>query len=420
MSDRIVECRLCGFGPLTLLYSFGPQPVAGYLVKSAELARSQPKRTLALGLCSRCGHCQQAHDNARDLLSERVYAQYQATYSASTGVSQYLRGFLDRALAAARAAPGDLVIEIGSNDGHVLEELRNRGLRPLGVEPAKPLCELSRERGLDVVNDFLSAPLARRIRADVGQARVVVTRHTLEHAYEPLDFLLAIRELLAPDGLAAIEVPSLLLQLMNGHFEAMTFQHVSFFSAQSMLEALRLASLEAVDIAHAGMDGGSIVVYARPLADAATLSPRIQSFCAIEKAAGIGTPLGSAAFFERLERMRATASGVFGAFRSAGLVVAGYGAGSKGQSLVNILGLDPSTLPFIMDDVPENARSFVPAAAIEVVGSLDPRRDSVDIAFITAPTHWREIRRKDSERRRSPIRYLVTVPDLHLVPDTDG
>src|SRR5262245_11130579 len=114
-------------------------PVAGYLERDEESARRAPRFPLCLAICARCGLVQQASNAATTTLVDKVYANYQATYSASHKVSAYMGSFLDQVLSQTSCEPNDYVIEIGSNDGRVLRALRDRGVKPVGFDPAANL-----------------------------------------------------------------------------------------------------------------------------------------------------------------------------------------------------------------------------------------------------------------------------------------
>src|SRR5688572_6481096 len=149
MSNRVrppVACRICRSDEsMVTLFRFGDMPVAGYLETDEKASLTAPRFPLALAQCRDCGLVQQAHSEAESFLVERVYSQYQPTYSMSTHVSAYTESFIDRAMARGETKAGETAVEIGSNDGRVLEALATRGLRAVGFEPALNLNASARE-----------------------------------------------------------------------------------------------------------------------------------------------------------------------------------------------------------------------------------------------------------------------------------
>ena len=99
-------------------------------------ASKAPRFNNAIAICKSCGLVQQANNDSKEFLIDKVYKNYQPTYSVSSNVRIYLESFLDKAIAKAPTEPNAKVIEIGSNDGGFLEILKKRGYRPVGFDPA--------------------------------------------------------------------------------------------------------------------------------------------------------------------------------------------------------------------------------------------------------------------------------------------
>lgn len=414
--SRICRCRICQQADMIEpLHSFGPQPVAGYLDETANAARAAPRFPLQIMICTRCGLVQQSNDEAQALLLSKVYAQYQPTYSMSATVRDYIEKFIDHSLAMAAARPGDLTVEIGSNDGGMLSLLNARKMRALGVEPSKDLCSATRARGLLVENGYFGGSFSDNLAKIHGSAKLILTRHTLEHAFDPLDFLRGISGLLAADGLAVIEVPYVGLQMQNNQFQSLTFQHITHFSLISLSSALRAAGLTLIDARFVNMDGGSVVAFAskgkgapaRFIADGVTL----------ERAVYMDQPRGHSDYFASVGHIIETTRSHVVKISKSGASVGAYGAGSKGQALLNMLSLDVPLIDFVIDDTPGYAGRFIPGTGIPVIAGTDPIAENCDTVLVTAPTHVHEIVAKERQRLGRHARFLATTPSLHYVTE---
>lgn len=409
------KCRLCGDSAAPqVLHRFGSIPVSGYLEADKAVAHEAPRFELDIALCSACGLVQQASDAARAILVERVYSQYQPTYAMSSGVAAYMEFFLNEAVGRARATRSDTVVEIGSNDGSVLAMIAARGFNGIGFEPSSTLNSTARRRGATVVEDYFGTKAAVAFLESHPKPRLVISRHTLEHAFQPLDFLRGIAQLLDTGGIAAIEVPYLRLQLMNNQFPSMTFQHVSFFTVSSMKRALDQAGLKLIDVIFVNMDGGSMIAFATAN-ESRRGSDVTQAVLELEGMLQLDRPAGYERFFARVAEQRTQFHQHLQYLASRGHAALGYGAGSKGQAMVNMLGCSSEELPFVIDDVPGNAGRFIPGPAIPIIASDDERIRSAQYILITAPTHMAEIVAKERERLGSRVRFLSIVPEFHYV-----
>jgi SAM-dependent methyltransferase len=332
----------------------------------------------------------------------------------SQRVTTYLENLLSSAIEKSAAQAGDIALEIGSNDGSFLDLLRSHGFRPVGFEPSSDLCRLARDRSLEVMQEYFGAGTAKKFVERFGPANLLITRHTLEHAFDPIDFLQGIEVALSPKGLAVIEVPYLRLQMINNQFQSMTFQHVSFFTAVSLARALRNSGLDLIDISFVDMDGGSLVAYVSK-SERRPAERLLEPILQFERVMQLDSPEGYSVFFTRVDRLREHARIHMEFLVETGLRVRAYGAGSKGHALLNMLGLDATHLAFVIDDVPHNLGRYVPGTGTQVISSADPRTMDSDVILITAPTHIDEIIRKERPRLGARTRFLATTPDFHYL-----
>jgi SAM-dependent methyltransferase len=380
--------------------------VAGYLDDNREVARCAPRFENAIGMCGTCHLVQQMNDDAKPMLSERVYAAYQRTYSMSKRVSSYLEGFIADALCVAGAVAGDSVIEIGSNDGSLLHLVANGGYRAFGFDPSAADDE---SECVQVVRDFFTAETAASFADRKGAVKLVVSRHTLEHAFDPLDFFHGVRMVLSAGGCALVEVPYVVHQMMNNQFQSFTFQHVSFFSVHSMVAIASRAGLSVEDVRFVEMDGGSMVVTLRRVEDQSHVASATRSLLSLERTLGYGTPDPYADYFRTFARERTRIHEVLDTMIDKGTSVVGYGAGSKGQAMVNMLELGPDRLIGVIDDTPGAAGKFVPGTALPVISRNEVAINEGTCIFVTAPTHAKEIVARQRQECNGPV-YLGTTP----------
>ncbi|WP_316168989.1 MULTISPECIES: class I SAM-dependent methyltransferase [unclassified Bradyrhizobium] len=145
--------------------------------------------------------------------------------------------------------PGDLVLEVGANDGTFLRELRSRGYQNLlGIEPSTQLAEFSRQSGLEILNSYFDRRLAAEIRATRGPVQAVICRHTLEHVPDIFEFTRATADVLADDGVSLIEVPDADWVVTNLFAHEIWDEHITYFRAQSLRRLLENCGLRPIEL----------------------------------------------------------------------------------------------------------------------------------------------------------------------------
>jgi len=403
------SCVICGSANSNQIIDFGMQPVAGYLVISRAEADTQPTFKSALTRCEKCGHVQQEGNDFYETLVDKVYNNYRPTYSMSKGVGEYMHKFLDRALALNNLEEkNSIVLEIGSNDGSMFEKILERGFRAAGIDPSANT-DLQSDNVI-VVKRFFSAQTAREFVDLHGGVRLIYSRHTLEHVFDPVDFMVGIGITLDDDGLAVIEVPYLPTQIRDSQYGAMTFQHISYFTVSSLKYLADRTGLEIVDIAFSKMDGGSIIAAFKKRM-AVSNYPLLDYMTEFERVSGSISYKDLSSQFTQLSNTIKMSRDYLTHLASGGTEIYGYGAGAKGQSLLNQMGLGSDVIKYVIDDTPGSSGMFIPGMGAEVVANSKINPMEVDVIFITAPTHVAEIINKE-RNRFSGKPFLATSPNF--------
>lgn len=403
------SCVICDSASSNQVIDFGMQPVAGYLVNSRAESSIQPTFKNSLVRCEKCGHVQQEGSDFYETLVEKVYNNYRPTYSMSKHVGEYMNKFLDRALALKKLEEkNSIVLEIGSNDGSMFEKILERGFRAAGIDPSANT-DMQRDNVI-VMKQFFSASVARDFVGLYGAVKLVYSRHTLEHVFDPVDFMVGIGLVLDNDGLAVIEVPYLPTQIRDCHCSAMTFQHISFFTVSTLRYLAGIAGLEIADIAFSKMDGGSVIVSFKKSGTTSDYS-LLDHITEFESVTGNISYQGLSEQFLHLSNSIRLSREYLERLALGGAKIFGYGAGAKGQSLLNQLGVDTDVIKYVIDDTPGSDGMFIPGMGAEVIANARVIPSAVDVVFITAPTHIDEIINKE-RIRFSGKPFLATSPNF--------
>jgi SAM-dependent methyltransferase len=228
-------CPCCDASQFEGLLDFGRVPVSGFFrADPTEPLISVP---LALELCGSCGMVRQRRSAAeRDYsdLTRPTARQFPAYWDELISTLKWLGVGTD-----------ELILEIGCNDGSLLERLRAAGFRRLlGVEPSHRLAESGCRRGLIVVNDYFGPEIVASLVAVHGPARAVICRHTLEHVPDPLGFLRALRDCLdARCGAALIEVPDSAVIPEQMNLYEFWDEHLYYFGAENLVRLVERAGM---------------------------------------------------------------------------------------------------------------------------------------------------------------------------------
>lgn len=232
----MTQCPACSGFAFDDLVDFGTIPKSGIYLKSPT--EDFPRIHHAFEFCAVCGLIRQKN-------IETASHDYTLVPRATTRQFPKYIDAIIASLPSHGVSNSDLIIEIGSNDGGFLARLAAGGFsRILGIEPSIQCAELSLAQGHQVIVKHWDEATAATVLNSHGPARAVVCRHTLEHVPRPLEFLEAIRSILAPRGIAFIEVPDArpITHDLRGH--ELWDEHFHIFTPANLALIMRRAGFD--------------------------------------------------------------------------------------------------------------------------------------------------------------------------------
>jgi SAM-dependent methyltransferase len=362
-ADTVVppRCRFCGEALERTFVDLGMSPLCESYVPGDRLEEMEPFFPLHVRVCARCHLVQlPAYVPPDDIFSEYAYFS-----SYSTSWVEHARRYVDTAVERLGLSEGSFVVELASNDGYLLQHFADTPIRILGIEPARNVAEVARERGIPTLSEFFGVDLARRIVADEGQADLVVGNNVIAHVPDLNDFVAGVKVLLAPAGTATFEFPHLLRLIEELQYDTIYHEHFSYFSFETMVAVLRAHGLEVYDVEELRTHGGSLRVWAAH-SDTQTASPAVAELLERETAAGLRSPEVHDAFAESVKESKRMLLELLIRLRREGKQVVGYGAPGKGNTLLNYCGIRSDFLDYTVDRNPYKHGRYLPGTHIPI------------------------------------------------------
>ncbi|OZM71887.1 SAM-dependent methyltransferase [Amycolatopsis antarctica] len=402
---RVDHCRVCDADDWIEVISFGSHPLANGFQPPAD-SYEETAYPLDVIVCRRCRLMSIRHV----IDPEVLFGHYVYLTSDSAQITGHMRHVAEVAAERSGMAPGDLVVELGSNIGTQLGIFQEAGMRAVGVDPARNLAEVANRNGVPTFATFFGAEVALRIEEEHGRAKFVLGRQCFAHIDDVQGVLDGVNAVIAPDGVLAIEVPYLLDLLDDNQFDTIFHEHLSYYSLSTLTTLFARKGLRVIDVERAPVHGGSIIVFATPESSPHGVRPSVAELRALETTRGIGTDAPYLAFAERTERaigrIRSTVRELVGE----GKRVAGYGAPSKGCALLQFCGLTAADIDFCTDTTVRKQGTVTPGTHIPVLSPADARRDPPDYYLLLAWNYAEEILAKESEFLRAGGGFIVPIP----------
>jgi SAM-dependent methyltransferase len=407
------QCRACG-APLERVFAdLGCSPLANSYLEPADLNRPEAFYPLRALVCARCLLVQLDEYEP----PEKIFSDYAYFSSYSTTWLQHAENFADAAISRFGLNEKNLVVEVASNDGYLLQYFSGRGVPVLGIEPAANVAAAAQAKRIPTRVAFFGRQLAEELRAEGLRADLLVGNNVLAHVPDLNDFVAGLTRLLAPTGTLVLEFPHLLHLVEDVQFDTIYHEHFSYFSFLSASAALERHSLVVFDVEELPTHGGSLRVFAcHPAKGSVRVKTSVEKMRKREWELGYNRLEVYETFAERVREEKRRILSVLIDAKKQGLRVAAYGAPAKGNTLLNYCGIRSDFIDFTTDLNPRKQGRFLPGSHIPIRSPDEIERARPDLLFILPWNLKDEIIEQMSVIRDWGGRFLVRTPRLEVVP----
>lgn len=348
-------CRLCGSTRLLRSVPLAEVPIVSPNVGTeAQPDGEQITRVTAPldnYLCQDCGLIQLVHVVDPSL----IYRNYLYRTSVSAGLAEHFRGLAEAVIDRADLQPGDLVLEIGSNDGTLLRFFADAGMRIQGVDPASGIAEEASAKGVPTLAEFFSESLAATLCADLAPARAVIANNAMANIDDLGEILRGVKTILAPDGVFVFETQYALDVFEKVLLDVIYHEHISCFSVRPVDAAIGQYGLEIIDAERIDTKGGSVRFWVQHEGGPRARAARVDELIALEEKSGLYDPERHKAFSDRVSEIVGELHRLIDAARAEGRPVGAYGTSVGCAALIHQFQLE-ARLDCLFDDTPFKKR----------------------------------------------------------------
>lgn len=407
---RVKECRICGSKNLTEYLSLGTMPIPNGFLTEEELKGPEPHYPLGVYICNDCTLSQLTHV----IPAEIMFRNYLYIPSTSKTMVDHFQAMAADAVERFGVKPGELVVDIGSNDGTLLKFFKAHEVQVLGIDPASNLAIVARMNGINTLDDFFGSKIGKQVASGQGKAKVITATNVVAHVHDIHDFFDGVTELLDKDGVFIGEFPYGKDMHDKNEFDTIYHEHLSYFSIHSLQALFERHKLKLVDIVKQHVHGGSVRVFVAHEDSKLEPTAAIKEFLDAEVEAGMKTPEYYAAFAKRVEKIREDLLAILNKLKGEGKRVIGYGAAAKGNVMLNYCKIGTDLIEYIVDSVPYKQGRFTPGTHVQIFPEMKLEKDFPDYILLLAWNFADEIMRKQEAYRQKGGQFIITIPNVRV------
>jgi len=408
----LTECRLCGSKDLIESLQMHATPLGDRYLKPGEGARNANLIPLEVVNCVRCGNYQ----TSAVVEATGIYQSYLSRPGAvNKPLAKAYEQYAESLIQLAEIGDGDLVVELGSNDGLFASYFATRKFRAIGVDPAKNLAEISESRGVETISEFFNFELSKVIVRQHGKAKVIVANFMVANIDGLRDFVLGIANLLQPDGVFAMETNYVAEIISNLLIETLNHEHLSYFSVTTLKKFFESLDLQLFDVVRVPSKNGSLRCFVQHRGGSRKVSNSVQNAMDYEKTRGLFAPWAWGAFDSAIRHARVSNQQYCSTFSNEGIV--GYGTSIGATILLYQLGLGEFVSKLIDDD-PYRQGLESPGLGIPTVGRDEIFRTKPEAlhCLILAPQYAEKIVESNQIAQAMGVNFLKIWPFVEKLP----
>ena len=355
-------CRFCAATLELTVVDLGMSPLCENIVRPGELDAPERFYPLHARACTRCWLVQLPEVVA----PEEIFSEYAYFSGNSTSWVEHARRYVELMRRRLALGPDDLVVELASNDGYLLQHFLGTGIPVLGIDPAANVAEEAEKRGVPTLVEFFGRETARRLEREERQASLVVGNNVLAHVPDVRDFVAGVAILLGKDGTATFEFPHLLHLLDRVEYDTIYHEHFSYFSLATACEIFEAHGLRVYDVDELPTHGGSLRLYVQHERGPNAVAGPVPALLEREEKEGLRSAERYLRFAEDVKESKRALLELLISLNRAGKRVAGYGAPGKGNTLLNYCGIRADLMEYTVDRNPYKQGTYTPGTHIPI------------------------------------------------------
>lgn len=407
-----MKCRFCNTPLHHEFIDMVNSPASNSFLAEEELNEPEVYYPLKLYVCDQCFLVQIDEYKKSDDIFNQDYV-YFSSYSKSwlAHAKKYVDMITDRLDLNLESH----VIEIGSNDGYLLQYFRKKRIPCLGIEPSANTAQAAREEGIDTLEEFFGVELAESLAEEGKKADLIIGNNVLAHVPNINHFVAGLKIALKNNGVVTMEFPHLMRLVEESQFDTIYHEHLSYFSFCTVQRIFSKHGLTLFDVEELPTHGGSLRIYAGHQEDSAwAISSNVNAIQECELAAGMDDLSYYQGFQNKADTVKYSLLSFLLEQKQSGAKVVGYGAAAKGNTLLNYCGVKKDLIRFVVDVSPHKQGKVLPGSHIPVVKEDEITRLKPDYVLILPWNIQDEIMDQLNYIRKWSGKFVVPIPEIKI------
>lgn len=406
---KISKCRSCAGTKLIESLDLGHQSLTGIFPSKKNQKISSGR--LKLVFCDKCKLLQLSENFNQN---EMYGINYGYKSSLNPTMVEHLKSKSIKLEIIAKLSSGDVIVDIGSNDGTFLSFF-NKKYKLLGIDPTISKFKNDYKKNIIQIPDFFN----KKILDDhltKKRAKLITTISMFYDLENPLAFAKEIYDCLDKDGIWHFEQSYMPNMIKNVSYDTICHEHLEYYSLKSTKFILDKSNFKIIDIQLNKVNGGSFAVtVAKKNSKKFDKSKLVDWLEKKEDMYNYNKLSTIKSFTTNVHKHKKLFKDLILNLNDMKKIVFGYGASTKGNVILQYCKINNKHLPYIVDINPYKRNKFTPGTNIKIINDADLRKKKFDY-LVVLPWHFRDyIIEKENKYLKKNKKLIFPLPDIEII-----
>jgi len=412
------NCRICN-NKLEYAFSLGEIHMSDF-IDSQEKIRAAAE-SLSLLLCKKCSLLQLE----KTIPKEKMYGKYWYRSGTNDTMKKELKDIVEVCLESIDTKDEDIFLDIACNDGTMFDYIPNNLIK-IGIDPSdETYLRESSKKAHEILQDYFSEKVYRKAKYGNKNAKIITTIAMFYDLEDPISFSKEVKNILDDDGLWVLQMSYTPLMLEQLAFDNICHEHITYYSLTSIKHLMDKVGFSIVDCTLNDVNGGSFRVFLmknesnklkfrnQQKRDVANF--RVQSLLNYEKSLELNNIKTYNDFYKNILQLREKTVSFIKEKKQEGKIIYGYGASTKGNTLMHWYELTNQDISAIADRSQYKHGLKTAGTEIPIISEEQMRNDNPDYLLIL-PWHFiKEFTKREEEYLKNGGKFIVPCPKFEII-----
>lgn len=407
---KLKSCRICDSKKFHCYTDLGNQPFSNSFLKKKQI-KEESKFPLKVLLCQKCGLSQLSIIPNH----KYIFDKYDYLSSSSKALQNHYNKLTSHIIKKFKLNKNSVVMDIGCNDGVLLNQYPYNFNNLIGVEPSDAYLKIKNKK-ISIYNSFFNKKLSTKINKDHPKINIITITNVFAHIDNIVNFTVGLKNLLNKKTVIVIEFPYLINMINEGYFDLIYHEHLSYLSLTPLNKLFKQIGLRVFDLdkINFGASGPSLRLYICLNNSIYKNKSIVLNLANYEKEWGVKKLSKYKTFNKKINKnIKKLKKLILNKYKS-GAKIGCFSAPAKGNTLLNFLDLDDQVISYVCENNKLKIGKYTPGTHIKIIDDKEYLMKNITYSLLLS-WNYKDYFLKNSTFIKKGGRFIIPFPKPRII-----